>query len=199
VNFFETWRTDPGLLDILANSLFNESGFQSIHFETSYPTGLLGTAPHLDIFLTGENAKPVAIEAKYTEPYSKVISRPKIAKSYFKEALWAGLPKSYSLLTRIHEGELVFQRLDAVQLLKHTLGLSKHFMAGFRLFLLWYDFPSEVASKMEKEIEVFINETRDEIDFQSLSYQEAFLCLHEHRSVCPDYFAYMQERYFMTD
>ena len=200
LNFFHFWRK-LNRLDVLGNCVFKEPNFKSLRFEASFPTGLMGTAPHLDVLLEGNNAKPVAIESKFTEPYSKILSEPEISNSYFNDALWAGLPKSYSLLKRIHGGELVFQRLDAVQLLKHTLGLSKykHFGAfGFRLFLLWYDFASEMASKMEREIEVFLAETRDEIDFQSLSYQDAFLSLSEHKSICPDYFTYMQERYFVT-
>lgn len=195
-NFFQIWRVKE-LVDALGESLFSTSGFDRISFEEPFPTGLPGMSPHLDVLLEGKNLEPVAIECKFTEPYYQKLPSPSIRDPYFNDDLWTGLPKCYELLESIASRKIRFTRLDAVQLLKHTLGLSKRYgVSGFKLVYLWYNFTCGEATTLEKEIAIFEEEIADEVDFQSITYQDAIIALDKYRSVIHDYFAYMEKRYF---
>jgi hypothetical protein len=57
---FGPWRKEPESLRIAG-----ASGFRNIRFEMTFPTGLGGTPPHLDLFADGDSI--VAIESKCTE------------------------------------------------------------------------------------------------------------------------------------
>ena len=60
INTFGRWRTEPESLRIAG-----VSGFRNIQFEMTFPTGLGGTPPHLDLFADGDSI--VAVESKCTE------------------------------------------------------------------------------------------------------------------------------------
>src|SRR5438874_8614789 len=59
-NTFGPWRTGPQTL-----SLVGVTGFRSIRFEATCPTGPGGAPPRLDLFAEGEAI--VAVESKCTE------------------------------------------------------------------------------------------------------------------------------------
>ena len=40
-----------------------------IQFERTFPTGMLGTPPHLDVTLTTDSRRVIAIESKFLETY----------------------------------------------------------------------------------------------------------------------------------
>lgn len=97
-----------------------------------------------------------AIESKFTEPYEE---RTPIgfASAYFKESdLWRGLPQCRGLADLLNHSK-EFTCLDAAQLLKHILGLSRtHKVGGFTLLYLWYDVKgSNAAETQRREIEKF--------------------------------------------
>ncbi len=71
VNTFGRWRAEPESLRIAG-----VSGFRNIRFEMTFPTGLGGTPPHLDLFADGDSI--VAVESKCTEWMDS------------KPALWTG-------------------------------------------------------------------------------------------------------------
>jgi hypothetical protein len=50
VNTFGPWRTEPEWLCIAGLS-----GFRKMRFEMTFPTGLGGTPPHLDLFADGDS------------------------------------------------------------------------------------------------------------------------------------------------
>lgn len=60
INTFGPWRTQPESLRIAGIS-----GFRNVRFEVTFPTGLGGTPPHLDLFADGDSI--VAVESKCTE------------------------------------------------------------------------------------------------------------------------------------
>jgi hypothetical protein len=198
INVFQYWRTRN--VDNIARACGAPQGMTEMRFEQIHPTPLGGVPPHLDVEFRGSGLKPVAIEAKFTEPYHRHIKRT-INDSYFSHAgLWAQLPRCEKLARRIRkeeQGKTSFTHLDAPQLLKHILGLAREYgPTGFELLYLWYEAPSPEAERHRIEIEDFSESIADEIHFRDMTYQKLF----ESIKKCPDtdggYIGYLAERYF---
>lgn len=142
------------------------------------------------------SAPAIAIESKFTEPYQ---SREKgcLRQSYFgKQDTWheLGMCRSIaeSLTTR------PFEHLDAGQLLKHILGLTRAFgVKRFVLLYLWYDVDgSDAARKHEDEVMAFSDAVRGEVLFRSDTYQNVFERLSAEIAGSA-YEAYLRSRYFV--
>ena len=89
--------------------------------------------------------------------------------------------------------------LSAAQLLKHILGLKRHFgRNGFRLLYLWYDVFGEQGLRHRNEIEEFSRISKqDGIKLHSLTYQKLISTLAgQFRTEHQAYVRYLTERYF---
>jgi len=192
-NFFDPWRgRDAGAL---GTACAGDPRASSVAFERTFPTGLRGTPPHLDVVLEGSPTGPVAIESKFTEPYGP--SHNAFRASYFgKPEIWRGLANCESIARRIAAGDLRFERLGAAQLLKHTLGLARaHGPKGFELLYLWFEVPGEAAARHASEIAAFAGEIGEEIRFRALTYQELVGRLGATGAADPEHLAYLADRY----
>lgn len=152
VNFFLYWRVNNKLNDI-AKACGISDAVTKMQFEQLFPTGLEGNSPQPDILFTGAGL-PAVVESKFAEPYQKHIVR-RIKNKYLNTSdLWAGLTKCETLvklIKREEQGKTRFTYLDAPQLLKHILGLTKRFgVLKFELHYLWYELSSTEAEEHKK-------------------------------------------------
>jgi len=200
VNVFEYWRHRN--IAFIAEACGASSGISEMKFEATYPTPLGGIPPHLDIEFTGTHAKSLVVESKFTEIYHRHTRR-KIKRAYISTPLlWSGLPSCETLAKLIYEeqnGHTSFEYLDAPQLLKHILGLNheKRFKEkGFILLYLWYEIPSVEADRHLSEIASFKKATRQDVDFQVLTYQELFNRIRTIPGIDQNYISYLGVRYF---
>ena len=162
VNMFGRWRRDP-----ISLRLQGETGFESLRCEAQCSTGLGGTAPHLDVLAVSRDAV-VAVESKCLEylqvkpaffsPSYDTIADERAGSTFFK------------LIPRLRTNAGEFRSLDAAQLVKHYLGLSKSW-PGKRLTLLYaYWEPKNANGFIEfvehrKEIDRFCELVRAEPNF----------------------------------
>jgi hypothetical protein len=109
VNHFGPWRLAPDSLRI--NGV---SGFCSIRFEATCPTGLRGTPPHLDMLACGPN--PIAIESKCTEWMEGKPAR--FSASYDRLSATHGHSPWYGQIELLRRRPGRYRHLDAAQLVK---------------------------------------------------------------------------------
>ncbi|MCL1593330.1 MAG: hypothetical protein M3132_03130 [Actinomycetia bacterium] len=194
VNVFDAWRGSD--LSPLADLLGADPAADRLRFEVQYPTGLIGTAPHLDVVIDQVGAAPLAIESKFTEIYSPAHNgfRP----SYFqKPGLWDGFEASRLLAEGVEDGSMRFDHLGVAQLIKHALGLKNaHGADGFRLLYLWYDWPGAASDSHRDEIDRFAQIVQGAFDFETLTYQELIVGLRKIPEPRPGYLSYLEDRYF---
>jgi hypothetical protein len=195
VNFFHYWRYFD--ISTLSEKMGLPTQYTQLQFEKTYPKpeGIPGIRPHIDIELSGES-RPVAIESKFTEPYSR--SRTVLKKIYTENInIWGNLSNCKLLANQLVTGNIVFEYLDVPQLLKHILGLKTAYgEEGFLLIYLWYEYPSINSDRHNQEIQTFITCIGNEIDFRAMTYQELFKSISSIPGINKDYLSYMQERYF---
>jgi len=162
VNMFGRWRRDPTNLRIL-----DQTGFQSLKCEGQCPTGLGGTAPHLDVLAVSRDAV-VAIESKCVEYLQP--KRAFFSSSYDKIADARAGSAFFKLIPRLRANMNEFRSLDAAQLVKHYLGLTNSW-PGMRLTMLYAYWEPRNASAFDvfiehrKEIEKFGELVRAETNF----------------------------------
>jgi hypothetical protein len=189
VNVFEPWRNEPSPL---GPALDLEFAPATMAFEARQPTGLGGTAPHLDVLLGGQGPT-VGIECKFLEMYEPANNT--FAESYFEtDGLWSHIPKCRELAARITGGEESFRYLAAAQLLKHALGLSVNHTDSFRLLLVWYRVDGPTAEAIDAEIERFSSAIND-IRFRAITYQDLVSSLRANPGPVSGYFDYLADRY----
>lgn len=132
----------------------------------------------------------IGIESKFAEPYYRDKHKG-LEKSYVeKPSFWDGLPYLHELAKEISPNNNRFQCLDAAQLIKHVLGLTKgcmnknggnsHLRQDFRLLYLWYDVVGTKGVEHRKEIEQFAEiAKKDNVKFSHITYQEVIANLAE--------------------
>lgn len=194
VNVFDAWRDSD--LGELSAAIGAELASNRIRFEVTYPTGLRGIPPHLDVVIDQKNGPPLAVESKFTEPYGEVHNE--FRPSYFaKPEIWADLTRTRDLAHQISEGAVKFRYLGAAQLIKHALGLARaHGAGGFRLLYLWYEWPGEIAATHRDEIGRFIDLVGTDFDVAAMTYQTLFKKLKGIPEPKPGYCDYLERRYF---
>ena len=199
VNFFEYWR-HTGKTHDLAKAMGIGKNITAMRFEQTFPTGLGGTAPHLDVVLSSEGTMPIAIEAKFTETYHHHLKRPLNGKYIEQPSALADLPGCRKLVEEIfneRQSRTSFEYLDAPQLLKHIIGLTtKYGRNKFKLIYLWYDISSVEADTHKDELQEFMKLIADDAQFENYTYQTIFEKIWAHPDVDRDYLAYLIERYF---
>lgn len=200
VNVFDYWTAVDS--SPLARALGVHDSISAISFEAQYPTGLGGAPPNLDVVLQLQSGAAFAIESKFSEWLArKPAGKLPFKKKYFAGAveLWAdkGLPACQSLANGMQAGEVVFEYLDAPQLLKHALGLATHLGGRFSLHYFYYDWPGAGSQQHQAEIRKFAALVDAGLAFTAASYQELFVWLQdaaagEHAT----YLGYLHQRYF---
>lgn len=172
-NVFDFWRDRDKTA--LGKALGLDSAVAQLSFEKQLPTGLVGTPPNLDVFLTLQSGAGVAIESKFTEVYASRSSAAPFKGKYFPKGrkLWAdlGLPRCQALAAGVSRRRNRFETLAPAQLLKHALGIAKHTDRGILLYL-YYDDPGPEGAKHRDEVRVFADLLGGEVGFRAVSYQE---------------------------
>jgi hypothetical protein len=202
INVFDYWRERPR--EPLARALGIDGTITEIEFERPFPTGMRGVPPHLDVTLTLNDGRVIAIESKFLEPYP---ARPKkvlpFRATYFPHGpgRWATaeLPACQRLAESVRSGERIFRHLDAPQLLKHALGLARKYSNGFALWYLWYDVGDDEGMVHGREVEEFAACVEPELGFRAVGYQGLIErlereCGTEHS----EYLGYLRDRYGRT-
>jgi len=197
-NVFDFWR-ERNLGPLLrALSVPDSAAYEPPSFEQKFRTGVRSARANLDVFFraNGSAYLPIAVESKFTEPYQsgeKECLRP----SYFHNPLtWAKLTACRTTAESLTITRQ-FEYLDAGQLLKHILGLTRTFGHGrFILLYLWYDVEDSVASnKHRSEVAEFSSLISTEVQFWSETYQRFFSRLAPDIAGTP-YGTYLRSRYF---
>jgi hypothetical protein len=140
VNAFGPWRSRPGEL-VLANA----GRFSRLDFEIRCPTGLRGTAPHLDVLADGPVT--VGVESKCLEP----LKAPEIKFSPAYDSICDERvsTKWFRLIKELRAARRAFRFLDAAQLVKHALGLQ-HRCPNSQVILLYLFWEPTNASDLEE-------------------------------------------------
>lgn len=174
---------------------------RSIRVEQKYRHGLPSIPPNIDVVIDGEEAQPLAIECKFTEPYGKKREHQPLDSKYFEggQSRWSqvGLPKCQSIATSIGN-TMPFRRLAAGQLLKHLLGLAHSTGEAPRLRYIWYDTGCPEALEHRNELDSFADAIDRGVDFVAITYQIRMASLLASPEPISGYHAYLRERYFVS-
>jgi hypothetical protein len=186
-----------------ASALGADGEIANVAIEQQFPSGLRGTPPTLDVVLSLADERVIAIESKFTEwMSSKNVKLDEFQAKYLKAdpGHWAAcdLPKCQQLADDIGNGDENFRQLDALQLLKHALGLSKSAETPFSLLYLYYDYAdeSDIADRHRAEIERFAARVDASLGFRALSYQALFAELAGAAGVDGQYLEFLKAWYF---
>lgn len=198
-NVFDYWRGRD--TSALAKALDVSGPICSVAFEQKFPTGLRGKAPNLDVVLRPREGPRLAIESKFLEPYAGTSAKSGFKAKYFETepGLWhkAGYSGCQALARSLYEGDHANSWLNAEQLLKHILGLSRS-GKEWTLLYLWYEVTGSTIAEHAKDIGGFAQcVTGDGIAFKAMSYQELLRRLQgftDARDAA--YIGYLKERYF---
>jgi hypothetical protein len=131
INTFGRWRVQAESLRIAG-----VSGFRTVRFEITFPTGLGGTPPHLDLFADGDSI--LAVESKCTEWMD---SKPGLFSASY-DRLLSSLGDSvwFDVMRELRAKPDRYLFLDAAQLVKHAFGLLKRFGSQeIRLVYLYWE------------------------------------------------------------
>jgi hypothetical protein len=171
-NVFDYWRSHDAVP--LQNALGLSNKITSIGFEEHFPTGLRGNPPNVDVVLTLEGGKYVAIEAKFTE-WLNARDRILDPKYFSSGEIWTaqGLPNCQAVANDFKETG-PFHFLDVPQLLKHALGVARKKAGAFALYYLYYDVRGAERERHADEVTRFRDLVGREIGFVALTYQELF-------------------------
>jgi hypothetical protein len=198
-NVFDFWRDRDR--SALAKALGLDGAITGLSFEMKLPTGLVGTPPNLDVFLTLQSGASVAIESKFTELYASRPSASPFKAKYFPKGrkLWVdvGLPRCQELAAAVNRGRSKFEVLAPAQLLKHALGIATQHRDSGALLYLFYDDPGPEGSRHREEVSRFTDLLAGEAGFRALSYQHLFQGIRSLNT--PDgasYIQYLHDRYF---
>jgi hypothetical protein len=194
VNFFDAWRDEDKRQLSVALGLPRE--IEALRFEwrpDNYP--VRPRSPNLDLLLTLAGGGRVAVESKFTEPYTG--AAPGLSKKYFPgtPGLWAaaGLGAVQTLADTLRPA---WQYLDVPQLLKHMLGLASDPNSPTILLYLWYDTGLADARIHGEEVARFSEQVGgDRIRLVPKTYQEVFESLSPGFEPAEGWRAYVGDRY----
>jgi len=205
VNVFQYWKSISEVPAIASACGLCRRGSRvsfDIRFEEKYPIkDNLGYHPNIDVVIHNNATSKIrqfAIECKFSEAYGAHKHGGLKLKYLEYEDIWKGIPNLRDLAERISPDDRDFKHLHAAQLLKHILGLKRHFgRNGFRLLYLWYDVFGEQGLRQRNEIEEFSRIAKqDGIKFHSLTYQKLISTLASQlRAEHEAYVRYLTERY----
>lgn len=204
-NFFDYWRSVEDSSP-LAEALEFHAKIHDIEFERKFDHEVSSRWPNLDVVLTRPDQTLLAIESKFTEPFSGSKNKKYLKDEYFScgKKRWSefGLSGCQKLAEGLGQ-EHCYKHLDAAQLLKHMLGLA-NCGKNWELLYLWFNPGGPEAECHEDEIEQFIRAvSHDGRDvggggvIRAMTYQELFKCVSENLDgKHEEYRKYLEERYF---
>jgi len=198
VNVFEYLRQN-NKEKVLAEALgiSREGIIKKISYEERF-TVLDKNKANLDLCIEYEEPPfIVAVESKFTEPYSK--TKNEFSLSYFNnknDSIWNDLP---NLRKEAEKNDETY--LHKAQLIKHTIGLMKKTGSKekFQLIYLYYPIESEENTIHENEIKVFekIIKQDDGINFKVLTWNKVIMNLKSLLGAGDmEYLDYIKKRYF---
>lgn len=202
VNVFDYWRNlnDKSILAKALHLPSTEIG--GLFFEKKYP--ILPEPiipPNIDVVFEYRNDHCCATESKFSEPYFRVGEKDNgLNKRYLTEfSDWPQIPSIHRLAQKISPQNNDFKYLDAAQLIKHILGLLKHYSNNkekFRLVYLYYADQDEECGH-NREVETFKQEVKkDKIRFQIATWQKVLSYLRKNLGDAhADYTRYLSWRY----
>jgi hypothetical protein len=202
VNIFEYWKQNKEY-DIIAKFLgINDKNILNLEYEKQFTIfNKPKKQANLDICFEYSDNSVVAIESKYTEPYSLRNAKKTFAPKYFEEkSIWNELPNLLELANMINKNETEFEYLDAVQLVKHILGLQNVINNKEKYKLIYIYFPAiEKTPEMKHEIEILaLNEIMklDKINFVYLNWLKVIEKLNRNlKDIRKKYMDYIMGRY----
>jgi hypothetical protein len=208
-NVFHYWR-QIGHVDVLARACGVPYANAAVAFEQQLPIdkSQFRYAPNLDaVFGYGNGSVgAIGVESKFSEPFSSRAHlglKPAYLGASCVE-FWRGMPRLRKLAEKLCPENHAFEHLDAPQLLKHILGLSRNAKRGFRLLYLYYAVPGRAGSRHADEVEQFISVAQqDGAAVSALTYQDVILRMLTSNRVLPEssrnghsaYLNYVSERY----
>ena len=227
VNVFQYFQDKPNCLKLkllqecgLVSSR-NNSTVKSFEFEKRFSIKGIST-PNIDFVVEVDPYRIIAIESKFNEPYAYSHDN-FLREEYYlpkNKSIWNNLEKLYNALDIENKEEITqkdsdgndrmgkiifpdYKYLDAVQLLKHLLGVvnSSDKKSEIWLTYLWYDSLGGKGVAHRAEIEDFrklIEEnTSQRIKFRHITYQELICNLNKNlnRAEHKDYLDYITSRY----
>lgn len=228
VNVFQYFQNKPNNLKMAVLQACglvapkNKGNVESFEFECRRFKIKDISTPNIDFVAEIAPSRIIAIESKFNEPYAYPHDNFLREEYYIPEnkSIWDDLPELYDALDIEHaeeitkkdkngnetKGKLIFpyyKYLDAVQLLKHLLGVvnSSDKKSEIWLTYLWYDSLGEKGLAHRNEIEDFrklIEEkTSSRIKFRHITYQEVICNLNKilNRAEHEEYLNYITSRY----
>ena len=201
VNVFDYWRRRNKIQDI-ARCCGALGIINGMEFEKTHPIkGMDRTPPHLDVEFVG--SIPLAIESKFTETYHRKTRRDNDDTHlhlYLEHRdIWNDIPKVKTLaesIVRQSGARTDFEYLDVPQLVKHILGLSCSYHGQFSLMYIWFKINSNEAKQHEQELTKFSISIKDEVSFQTITYQDLFKSIRQLPDIDSTYIKYLERRYF---
>jgi hypothetical protein len=171
VNSFAPWQRDPALLKLARLYGFTET----LAFEAKCPNGVSRIPPHLDVLLE-RGDEIVAVESKCTEYLAG--KKAKVAAAYLalaEEGDERVASRWFAALAEVPS----FRLLDAYQLVKHYLGLTRTYQGRPLALVYLYWEPSNAGdlplfAKHREEVKRFgdLLVGDDTCSFEALSYPE---------------------------
>lgn len=228
VNVFQYFQNQPNCLKLkllqecgLVSSR-NKGSVNSFEFECKrFPIKSIST-PNIDFVAEIDSSRIIAIESKFNEPYAYSHDN-FLREEYYlpkNESIWTDLSSLRSALDIDHKeeitkkdkngndikGRLIFpdyKYLDAVQLIKHLLGVVNSSDKKSKIWLtyLWYDSLGGKGVAHRAEIEDFRklieDNTKSRIKFRHITYQELICNLNRNldRAEHNEYLDYITSRY----
>jgi hypothetical protein len=203
VNVFDYWVKTNDKSSIAKSLLVPSGKIARVTFEKKYKifdeTEI--KSPNIDVVIEYNDEICCAIECKFTEPFGNRQADHGLKQRYLDDfKAWDTIPEIYKLATSISPEDETFQVLHAAQLIKHILGLLKHYKnqkEKFRFIYLYYAVSGEEGYIHEKEIAQFGEiAKKDGIIFQAITWQNLIFNLFKNCSNTHDkYLRYLFERY----
>ncbi len=200
-NVFHYWRR-VGRPEVIARACDLPSRV-ALAFEQKFPidAAQFRRAPNLDAAFRCESGPidVVGVESKFCEPFS-TRRHAGLKVAYLGTPctqFWRGLPALRKLAERISPDDGAHEYLDAAQLLKHILGLSRSSKRKFLLLYLHYAVPGPAGAKHESEISDFVAVAQlDGVTVRALTYQDVIVrLLRAGTDADSAYLDYIAERY----
>lgn len=210
VNFFAYLATKHNTIDFWNALFFKEEKFLTgdvaeASFEKKLRiTGVRGTPPNLDFFISDACGNRIGIESKFTEPLDrKSKDKRSIQKAYFETHFLKENKEARELAQDINNNNHCYLYLDAAQLLKHWLGLMSQCNSDPKKARLIYIYHSCASGKHKEELDRFTSEApKAGINFVPYSYNEMIERLEScYNAQDPDdtkHLKYLRKRYYYT-
>ncbi len=176
-NVFHYWRR-IGRADVIARACGLPDANATVAFEQKMPIDEIHFRfpPNLDAVFRYESGSidMVGVESKFGEPFS-ARAHSRLKPAYLEDRcdeFWQGMPSLRRLAEKLCAENHTYEHLDAAQLLKHIMGMSRN-AKRFHLLYLYYAVPGRAGAKHANEVDDFLTFARkDGVAMSALTYQD---------------------------